>query len=66
MKTLEEVDTRLSVMKPIMSQGMIDMYNYFKSNLSIVVNGFKETGIHDALHGVCAKLHCKKSSEIEF
>ena len=59
MKAHEEVDTRLSVMKPIVSQWMIDMYNYFKSNPSIIVNGFKEAGIHE-------KLHCKKNSEIAF
>ena len=50
MKAHEEVDPRLSVTKPVMSQWMIDMYNYFKSNPSIIVNGFKEAGIHDTLN----------------
>lgn len=50
MEAHEEVDTILSVMKPIVSQWTIDMYNYFKSNPSIIVNGFNEAGIHDTLH----------------
>lgn len=38
----EQVDMRLSIMKPIISHWMIDMYEYLKSKPNIVINGFKE------------------------
>ena len=36
------VDTRLSVVKPLGAQWMIDLYNNFKARPEIVINGFKE------------------------
>uniref|UniRef100_A0A1X7U120 DDE-1 domain-containing protein n=1 Tax=Amphimedon queenslandica TaxID=400682 RepID=A0A1X7U120_AMPQE len=45
----KEVDMKLSTMKPIVSHWMIDMYEYFKSKPNIIINGFKEAGICDAL-----------------
>ena len=48
-KLHEEVDMRLSVMKPIVITWTMDMYEYFKSKPSIIINGFKEAGICDTL-----------------
>ena len=45
-KVHEEVDMKLNVMK---SCWMMDMYEYFKSKPSIIVNVFKEAGICDIL-----------------
>lgn len=42
----EEVDTRLSVMKPLLAQWMHPMYDYF---ISPLINGFTEAGIRDTL-----------------
>ena len=41
----EPVDMRLSIMKPLTAQWMIDLYHYFVSNPSIIVNGFHAAGI---------------------
>ena len=47
--TEEEVDTRLSVMKPLSAQWIIEMFNYFVTHPSIVINGFREAGITEIL-----------------
>ena len=36
----EEVDIRLSIMKPIMAQWMIDLYDYLVSRPDISINGY--------------------------
>ena len=36
----EEVDMRMSTMKPLTAQWMIDLYNYISSKLDIIINGF--------------------------
>lgn len=41
----EPVDMRLSIMKPLTAQWMIEMYDYFVCNPSIIVNGFVAAGI---------------------
>ena len=43
------VDLRLSVMKPLGAQWLINAFNYLLSNNEIVVNGFKASGIFDIL-----------------
>ena len=45
----EPVDMRLSIMKPLMSQWIIEMYNYFQSHTDIVKNGFRAAGITDII-----------------
>ena len=48
-KVEEEVDMRLSVMKPLSARWLIDMHKYFVDHPSIIVNGFHNAGIVDAL-----------------
>ena len=45
----ETVDLRLSVMKPLTAQWTIDMFTYLESHPDIIINGFKKSGIVDAL-----------------
>ena len=45
----EEIDTRLSVMKPLSAQWTIEMFNYLVSHPSIIINGFREAGITEIL-----------------
>jgi len=40
--TINPVDLRLSVIKPIGAQWMIELYYYFKDHPQIIINGFKE------------------------
>ncbi len=47
--TEEPVDLRLSVMKPLTAQWAIDMFNYFESRPEIIINGFRKSGIVNAL-----------------
>ena len=44
-----EVDMRLSVMKPLVGNWIIDMYHYFQSKPNIIINGFHAAGIVDTL-----------------
>ena len=46
---LKPVDLKLSVVKPLGGRWMIDLYNHFKLNPQIIINGFKEVGIMDIL-----------------
>lgn len=48
-KSLQPVDLRLSVMKPLHAQWIIEAYNYIKNNPELVVNGFYAAGILDKL-----------------
>lgn len=48
-KVEEEVDMRLSVMKPLSARWLIDMHKYFVDHPSIIVNGFHNAGIVDVL-----------------
>ena len=48
-KVEEEVDMRLSIMKPLSARWLIDMHKYFVDHPSIIVNGFHNAGIVDAL-----------------
>ena len=41
----EPVDMRLSIMKPLTAQWMIELHQYFVSNPHIIINGFKGAGI---------------------
>ena len=43
------VDLRLSRVKPLGAQWMIDLYNYFQSKPEIIQNGFRAVGIVDCL-----------------
>ena len=43
------MDMRMSIMKPLASQWIIDMYDYFQSKPAIIINGFREAGIVDIL-----------------
>ena len=40
------VDLRMSIMKPLGAKWLVSLYDYFKTNDSIVLNGFKAAGIH--------------------
>ena len=46
----EEVDMRLSVLKPLSAKWIMEMHNYFMSQPSIIINGFREAGIVEILH----------------
>ena len=48
-KVEEEVDMRPSVMKPFSARWLIDMHKYFVDHPSIIVDGFHNAGIVDAL-----------------
>ena len=48
-KVEEAVDMRMSIMKPLASQWIIDMYDYFQSKPAITINGYREAGIVDIL-----------------
>ena len=48
-KPVEPVDLRLSNMKPLGAQWMVELFNYFKAKSSIIGNGFKAAGIADCL-----------------
>ncbi len=41
------VDLRLSVVKPLGAQWLIDVYDYMKSKPEIIVNGFRGSGKTD-------------------
>ena len=42
---IQLVDLRLSVVKPIGAQWMIDLYDYLKGNPTIITHGFKHVDI---------------------
>ena len=42
---IQPVDLRLSIVKPIGAQWMIELYDYLKGNPSIITHGFKYVGI---------------------
>ena len=44
------VDLRLSVLKPLGAQWLINTFNYLVSNNDIIVNGFKASGISDIVY----------------
>ena len=46
---IQPVDLKLSVVKPIGAQWMIDIYDYLKGCPNIITNGFKHLGISDIL-----------------
>ena len=46
----EEVDMRLSVLKPLSAKWIMEMHNYFMSQSSIIINDFREVGIVEILH----------------
>ena len=48
-KIKEPVDLRLSIMKPLAAQWIIEMYSYFQSHPDIIGNGFHAAGICDSL-----------------
>lgn len=41
------VDLKMSVVKPLEAQQIIDAINYLKRNPNIVINGFRGTGIFE-------------------
>lgn len=43
--TTEDVDMRMSVMKPLTAQWVIEMYHYFTTHPDIIINGFVEAEI---------------------
>ena len=48
-KQVEPVDLRISMMKPLGAQWMVELFNYFKAKSSIICNGFKAAGAADCL-----------------
>ena len=46
---IQPVNLRLSVVKPIGAQWVIELYDYLKGRPNIISNGFKHVGITDAL-----------------
>ena len=45
----EEVDMRMSVMKPLAAQWVVDLHSYLAARPAIIVNGFHSTGIVDCI-----------------
>ena len=45
----QQVDMRLSIMKPLGARWLVELYNYLCSNPSFIVNGFSAAGILDIL-----------------
>ena len=45
----QQVDMRLSIMKPLGARWLVELYDYLGSNPSFIVNGFAAAGILDAL-----------------
>ena len=45
----DPVNLKLSTMKPLGARQMIQLYDHFKSTSQVIVNGFKATGIVDAV-----------------
>ena len=43
--SIKPVDTRMSAVKPLGAKWMIKMYDYFKSNPKIIINGFRKAGL---------------------
>lgn len=48
-KIEEPVDMRLTIMKPLMAQWAIHMYEYFLSRPNIIINGYRAAGIIETL-----------------
>ncbi|XP_011408602.1 PREDICTED: uncharacterized protein LOC105315598 [Amphimedon queenslandica] len=48
----ESVDLRLTIMKPLMANWMIDLYQYFTTQPQLIVNGFQAAGITSSLSEV--------------
>lgn len=48
-KTEEPVDMRISILKPVSAQWLVELYEYFKSNPKFIINGFRAAGIVDIL-----------------
>ena len=48
-QTVQPVDMRLSIVKPIGAKWMIAMSDYIKSRPEMIINGFKNVGIIDFL-----------------
>jgi hypothetical protein len=48
----EEVDLRLSVMKPLVANWCIDLFQYLVSKPDFIINGFKAAGIVDTLNDI--------------
>jgi len=44
-----KVDVRLSIVKPLHSKWMVQFYDYVRSKLDLVINGWKTSGITDNL-----------------
>ncbi len=45
----QEVDMRLTVMKPLSVQWIIEMYEHFVNHHGIITNGFHAAGIQEIL-----------------
>lgn len=45
----QQVDMRLSIMKPLGARWLVQLYDYLCSNPSFIVNGFSAAGILDTL-----------------
>lgn len=45
----EEVDLRMSTMKPVTAQWMIELHSYIAARPTIIINGFRHTGIKDCI-----------------
>ncbi len=40
---------RISILKPVSAQWLVELYEYFKSNPKFIINGFRAAGIVDIL-----------------
>ena len=45
----EEVDMRMSVMKPLAAQWVVDLHSYLAARPAIIVNCFHSAGIMDCI-----------------
>ena len=44
------IDLKLTTMKPLITKWMVQLFNYFSSNPSLITNGFKAAGINEAVN----------------
>ena len=49
-KPREPVDLRLSNMKPLGAQWLVELYDHFKANPTVLLNGFRAAGITNCLN----------------
>ena len=45
-----DVKLQLSVLKPVHARWLISLYDYFRNQPELIIKGFEQAGISDAIH----------------